>query len=173
LAIESKGTGPWLPSKLIRLQDKPAFRLLATGGTEHWGDVCKGYAHKLTLGEACGEIVRLLEACMGPKNQAFGLLCGYNDGQPACYRINRSIGASCTTSILEPLTPGCIQPIGCLHHKAIILAQRAIRQGHSISQALRDAIETLIELEIRDAHLARREVLLHNPVISDMIGPDD
>src|SRR5205807_1345822 len=92
LAIESEGVQcDVLDSKLIRLQTHPEMVLLVTGGLEHWRDVRNDFTAQPTIHKASDEIVSLLNKHTKSNNQAFGLLCGFDDGSPVCYRINRSL----------------------------------------------------------------------------------
>lgn len=100
LAIESEGlpaAGPSLThkshllidSKILELQSNPQVIVLAAGGLEHWSYVAANYSSKSSVTSAAAEIVRLLNLCMSTKNRAYGLVCGYESGDPKCYRITR------------------------------------------------------------------------------------
>src|SRR5207302_1176992 len=45
-----------------------------------------------SLANAAQEIKRVLDGTMGVTNQAYGRLCGYDNGVPRCYRIDREPG---------------------------------------------------------------------------------
>ena len=145
LAIESEGLQSGvLASKLISLQHQPEFMLLVTGGLDHWRFVCENYRSQPTAQEACAEIVRLLNDCTTPNNQAFCLMCGFEGGRPICFRINRSKGEPATSWIVVSLDT--VQPIGSGEHvtAAKLSAESAIGKGVPAAQALCEAIKSRI-----------------------------
>jgi len=145
LAAESEGLERHvILSKLRKLQDEPELAIVVTGGLEHWKCVFDSYRAQPNINAACTEIARLLDANMTPSNQAFGLLCGYENGNPICCRIDRSVGTTATSCCKETL--GSLQVIGHLNHAepARLHAEAAIHEGTPPEQALHEAIQSRI-----------------------------
>jgi hypothetical protein len=145
LAIESTGLPlpeSWsLLAKVHDLQNKPLVAMLTAGGLAHWNDVVREFRPQASVASAAAEVTRILDNHMGPQNQAYGLLCGYQEGLPKCYRINRRLGDTAASIAEEPLssTRGLGDPE--LAHNATQLADEAILHGHEKLLALVEAIQ--------------------------------
>ncbi len=146
LAAESEGLQYGvISSKLRKLQDDPELAIVVTGGLEHWRCVFDTYRTQLNVDAACTEVVRLLNVNMGTSNQAYGILCGYDNGNPVFFRINRPIDAIETT-ISSKETLRSVQVIGHSDHAeaAQTTAETAISRGTDPENALREAIKSRI-----------------------------
>lgn len=144
LAIESKGLpGPGLHSKILRLRDTPATRLMVAGGLDHWEYVLSHFCGGSSLHAVCADVVRLLDRCMTQANQAFGLLCGFGaNGIPVCHRIDREIDTTATVCKTFQFTTGTVQEIGepDLARSAKQQAESAIARDHDRCRTLVSAI---------------------------------
>lgn len=78
-------------SKAIVLQRNPEVAVLLAGGLTHWAYVINKYLPQKAVYEAAAELARLLDQCMQEHNCAFGLVCGYEKGNPACFRVERDV----------------------------------------------------------------------------------
>jgi hypothetical protein len=146
LATESAGLdNARLSSKILDLQRGPDFALLATGGLDHWYHVLTSYSKQPTLQAACDEIIRLLNECMSRRNQAYGLLCGFVEAKPTCYRINRPLYTNAATYSNSDIL-NIVQAIGLSYHAraARLHAQNALKSGKDPALALQEAIESRI-----------------------------
>ncbi len=145
LAIESAGLplpANWpLLAKVHDLQSNPLVAMLTAGGLEHWKDVVQQFRPQASLASAVAEVKRILNDRMGPQNQAYGLLCGYVNGSPKCYRINRALGDNSASSAEEPLSSTRCLGDPTLAHKAAQIADKAIHQGQEKLLALVEAIQ--------------------------------
>ena len=81
-----------LCSKLIELQSDPCVYALVAGGLDHWTHVADLYSRQLGVRPAVDEVLRLLDECMTPPDQVFGLACGHKAGEAVCYRVNGRLG---------------------------------------------------------------------------------
>ena len=97
-----------MPKKLLLLANK--VMLLTAGGMYHWRDALSGFSPDGTLHEIANALAKRLDSHMTENNKAFGLLCGFENGVPCCYRLNRSIGMKQCKVLRESL--GLVQPIG-------------------------------------------------------------
>lgn len=133
-----------LQSKIHDLQAKPLAVLLTAGGLEHWSDVVSRYRPQSTIKASTSEVMRILDQCMQTQNQAFGLLCAYEDGIPRCYRINRSVGDQSTSIREENIS--VTQPLGthAIAFAAAREADSAIQDGRNMLVALVGAIQARI-----------------------------
>jgi hypothetical protein len=93
-----------IPSKLRILQNEPKLAIVVTGGLEHWKSVFDFYGCQETIDAACCRVRQLLDSGMGPQNQAFGLICGYENDVPVCCRVDRPVGADTTKLLKTRLT---------------------------------------------------------------------
>jgi hypothetical protein len=153
LAIESQGiplAGPpvkgdfrlLIDSKLMLLNTEPKVIVLAAGGLDHWSYVAANYTNRPSVTEAALEIVELLDLCMSEENQAFGLVCGYENSAPQCYRINRDVNQK-STNKPSPEQLSDIQAIGIYGDEAKETAMKSIMRNENPLVALNEAIETL------------------------------
>ena len=149
LAIESEGlpaAGPApthlvLSSKLLDLQSAPEVAVLAAGGLEHWCYVAANYVKQSSVTAAAIEVKRLLDLCMGQQNQAFGLVCGYENGASKCFRVNRFQNTPEATN--EEVSLSIVQPLGAPDHTSAAqdCATNSIGNGINKLMALVQAIE--------------------------------
>ncbi|MBM4029393.1 MAG: hypothetical protein FJ280_28955 [Planctomycetes bacterium] len=153
LAIESQGlplVGPpvkrefrlLIDSKLMLLNTEPQVIVLAAGGLDHWSYVAANYTSRPSVTEAALEIVELLDSCMSEENQAFGLVCGYENSAPPCYRINRGREQK-STDKPKPEKLSDIQEIGTYGDEARKHARNSPFRKENPLVALIEAIETL------------------------------
>lgn len=155
LGIESQGLpcpGPELRSglpavmisKILFLQKSPEVAVLTAGGLDHWAEVYTKYTEekKRSVTEVANELARLLDACMNSKNQAFGLVCGFEESKPNCIRLNREVGSTCCSLKAESLDE--LQGIGMVNHAnaARDVANAAMGQGMSPGIAILQAIKS-------------------------------
>jgi hypothetical protein len=97
-----------MPKKLIILANK--VMLLTAGGMHHWRDALAGFSPEGVLHDVAIALATRLDNCMTEENQAYGLLCGFENDAPTCYRLNRSVGTSQCVVVPEDLR--VVQPIG-------------------------------------------------------------
>jgi hypothetical protein len=140
MAIDSKGTYPALPSKILRLQDNPITLLLVAGGIDHWVFVRDRMTQQRNTDELCREIARLLDEEMTEMNQAYGRVYCFENQQPVRYRIDRPLGAMATMWSKGPLLD--IDTLGHPIHAeaARRFATVAVLNGVDCASALRWAI---------------------------------
>lgn len=149
LAIESEGLPAAAPvppyrvltSKLLELQSSPEIVVLAAGGLEHWCYVAGNFGRQATVTAAAEEVKRLLDLCMSQRNQAFGLVCGYEQGMPKCFRVNRLLNTAQATN--EEVFLSVVQPLGAQDHARAAQdhATDSINGGTNKLAALVQAIE--------------------------------
>ena len=153
LAIESQGlptagslsthqAALLINSKILELQSEPEIVALVAGGLEHWLYVATKYSKQSCVTAAAHEVVSLLNSCMCPHNQAFGIICGYSDGVAKCYRVNREQHVS-KTELLEDVSLKEVQCLG-FHEYAKLAkddASNAINNKIPPLLALIDAIQ--------------------------------
>lgn len=153
-AIDGYGTSKeGLARKVISLAN--GVIVLAAGGMYHWRDAIAGYTAQNSVEDAATVLASLLDKCMQPSNQAFGLVCGFEETEPVCYRIDRFVGKErCEKPKRENLrTVRSIGgPQGVNPHEVASGASRAIQAGEPELKALVDAIEASIS---RSSEVAR------------------
>lgn len=173
VAIESQGlpvAGPivknrfplLLDSKILVLNVHPKVVVLAAGGLDHWAYVAANYSSASMVSDVTKEIVRLLNLCMTEKNEAFGLVCGYDNGTAMCYRINRRFGTQTTDAPIKKKLADDIQELGIYAATAKQTARTAIENKVPPLVALVEAIDSLLS---RDS--------VRGPVHSLVIRPGD
>lgn len=156
LAIESEGINELSPelqwqfnSKLVHINQEPEVVVLTAGGLEHWIEVVKNYKQEKSVDKVASQIVSLLNNCMSESNKAFGLVCGYNNETPECYRINRDLGQKETDEpVYEELES--IQAIGMYPEEAINEAKILIENSFASDEALIKSIDKLIKSNCKD-----------------------
>lgn len=152
LAIESEGlptagssSSHLLPllldSKILQLQTAPEVTALCAGGLAHWLYVADHYKKQPTLVDATTEIMRLLDGCMSSENQAYGLICGFENIVPKCYRINCFLGN--VSAIKQEESLDNVRAIGdpALAQLATVSASHAIGKGTEKLLSLVEAIQ--------------------------------
>jgi len=130
-----------LSSKLIHVQQHPELVAIVTGGLEHWHQVFENYGSQSTPELARCEIQRLLGQFTEQPNEACCLLCGFVDGCPTCWRINKLRNEPLTISD-APLSD--VQPIGMYADEATALAEHLLSEGVNPETALRKTIESIL-----------------------------
>jgi hypothetical protein len=172
VAIESQGlpvAGPivkhrfplLLDSKILMLNVHPKVVVLVAGGLDHWAYVAAKYSSALPVSGATSEIIRLLDLCMTKDNKAFGLVCGYNNSIPICYRINRNWNTQKTDNpIQEQLLD--IQALGVY----------AVEAKQTALDAINNKVPPLVALVEAIEHLFPRDDI-RGPVHSLVIRPGD
>lgn len=129
LAIESKGlpargpllTNPFMISKIVELQSTPEMVLLTSGGLEHWVYTIAKYSTQNSLKNAANELAKRLDECMAPRNQAFGLLCGFEHGIAEFYQINRFVNQRNTqlVPVVDPSERSDVMVLGDPGHASL------------------------------------------------------
>lgn len=141
MVTESEGvSNDLLISKIIELQSNPLIVILVTGGLIHWHHVKINYSSQPHLNSAFKHVCDLLNSNMTFKNQAYGLLCGFESNKPVYYRINRSINESLHHTRGEL----SLEEIGDPNYAkaAKIIASKKLDSGVDVSTALVDTIES-------------------------------
>lgn len=144
-AIDSFGTsGDGMRSKIVVFPSN--LMLLTAGGMIHWRDAINKYEPQGPLGAAATALAERLDRYMNQANQAFGLLCGYEDGEPVCYRLNRAVNDNETSVLREDFDE--VRPIGGPQGvNAIQIARQAtdaIRSGRNPRTILEDTISECV-----------------------------
>jgi len=119
-----------LDSKILQLNHQPRIVAVVAGGLEHWADVAANFDADTSVKNAAEKVIKLLDTYTNKDNQAYALVCGYEDDRPVCYRINRFEKKDKTEiPITEKLK--CIQAVGSSKYaeKAKEFAKKAIDPG--------------------------------------------
>lgn len=129
-------TDSGMPRKLVVLDNM--VMLLTAGGMDHWRDALSGFSPSGTVLDIATSLAERLDHHMNEHNQAFGLVCGFENGRPCCYRLNRFVGDSHFAIVEEDLR--LVQPIGCPEgvdpHVVAVRALERINAGEPRSSVL-------------------------------------
>jgi len=139
--IESCGIFAGLQEKSVIVQ--PGIVVLVAGGLEHWRDAFAAFSPTGTLMECAESLAKVLDQYMTSSNRAFGLVCGYESGDPVGYRINRDVGhGQCTVQREHLRTVQAIGgPKGLNVPEVARRAQDRIQKGEDVPTVLREEIE--------------------------------
>lgn len=145
-AMDSFGTSKeGMPSKIVVFPSN--LMLLAAGGMFHWREALRDYQPQGPVGVAATTLANAIDRHMTQANRAFGLLCGYEDGEPVCYRLNRFLSENSTSVFRENFNE--VRPIGGPQGvDPIQIAQQAtaaIRSGQNPETTLRDRISECVQ----------------------------